>query len=279
LRSGIDYIYTSATSITLSAWTPAGAVLTAQGNVIVDPSIAGNATNSENILAITLPAGATLATDQVYVATQDTDNAPVTLTPAGQVILTNPLPPGGWLRYDVRALVGWTTAIGTKMGSNVNLIPGLRISIGDQVVVGDQCALLISPTVTETYRVYGAKDNITFSIDVKANDPSTSSDLAELLKRELLVTRRTMIEADGLTILEASRSTIANQRDRSSTAPSWVTTLAVTAMADWRVFVPLVNRITNFEITTIAAASYPKKFSAEPRYTTMRTFGFLPNYR
>lgn len=275
LRPNIDYIVTSPTTVRLSAWTRAGMVITATGTVVVDPSIAGNAIHSENLLDIALPSGATLAPDHVYVATQDTNNAAVTIT-GNQISLVNPLPPGGWLRYDLRALVGTSTAIAKKMGSNVNLIPGLRIAIGDQVVVGDQCALLVSPHVTETYRVYGAKDSISFAIDVKANDPSTASDLAELLKRELLILRRDTIESDGLTIFEATRSTTSTQRDRSSTAASWMTTLQVGAMADWRVFVPLVNRITRFDIEIDSNPA--QKYIPCPRYTTLRTFGFLPNY-
>jgi hypothetical protein len=60
-----------------------------------------------------------------------------------------------------------------------------------------------------------AKDNISFSIDFMANAPSTSSDLAELLK-ELLGHDRVHRTSPSP---KPERLIIANQRDRSSIAP------------------------------------------------------------
>jgi hypothetical protein len=281
LRNGIDYIFTSATTVQLSGWTPAGNTITATGVVRVDPSVPGNCMNSENTLSFTLASGETLVEDQVWVETNAAANVPVTVNlETGTVTLNTPLAPGGWCRYDVRTLIGQSTVVGKKMSSNINLVLGMRIAIGDKVTEGDQCALLVSPNVSETYHVYGSKDNIGFTVDVKANDPATASDIVELLKQELLINRRARIEADGLTILEGSRSALVNQRDRSATAPGWVASLQFTALADWRVYKPLVTRVTNFNIDSILfTTDYPGKLKVGPRLFSVGAIGFLPDYR
>jgi hypothetical protein len=277
LRNGIDYTYLTDTQVQLSPWTQAGMTITARGTVKGDPSVPGTVVNAENTLNFQVSADESLAPDQVIVNTQAQDGVAIDVNANGTVTLATPLPPGGWCSYDVRVLVGQSKAEGYKMGSNLNLVPGLRIAMGDSVIEGDQCAIIVSPVITETYHVYGSKDNVTFSLDVKANDPSTASDLAELIKSNLLVHRRDAIEADGLTILEVSRSSTVTSRDQSGTAPSWVSTLGVTTLADWRVYKPLVNRIRDIDIVTNPYVSH--RITPAQRYGVLGASGFLPDYR
>ena len=277
LRNGIDYTYLTDTQVQLSPWTQAGLTITARGTIKGDPSVSGTVLNAENTLDFQVSSDEVLAPNQVIVNTQAQDGVAITVNPNGTVTLATPLPPGGWCSYDVRVLVGRSCAEGVKMGSNLNLVPGLRIAMGDSVIEGDQCAIIVSPVITETYHVYGSKDNVSFSLDIKANDPSTASDLAELIKSNLLIHRRDAIEADGLTILEATRSSTVSQRDQSGTAPAWVATLGFSTMADWRVFKPLVNRIRDFDIVTNPYVS--NRIAAAQRYGVLGVSGFLPDYR
>ena len=160
------------------------------------------------------------------------------------------------------------------------ILPGLRLAIGDNVVVGDQCAIVVNPGLCETYEVFGSKENLSFTLEVKANDLQTSSDLAEMIKRELLVMRRDNTEADGLTIFEVNRSFVGQARDLSATAPSYVNTVTVSAAADWKVYIPLVTRLTHFEIAeTMVQTDFLGKLQMAPR---MKAFGseiFIPSYR
>lgn len=133
-------------------------------------------------------------------------------------------------------------------GAEQYFLPGLQCAIGDQVVVGDQVAILVSPTATETYEVYGSKENLTFNLEVKANDLQTASDLSEMLKQQMLIMGRENAEADGLTIFEVTRSFQGQARDLSGTAPAYVYTIGVTASADWKVFVPKITRLVKYEI-------------------------------
>lgn len=165
-------------------------------------------------------------------------------------------------------------------GQQVPVLPGLRLAIGDNVVVGDQAALIVSPNLTETYEVFGSKENLSFTLEIKANDLQTASDLAEMLKRELLVMRRINTEADGLTIFEATRSFVGQARDLSATASTYTYNVTVTAAADWKVYVPLVTRLTHFEINEVVPQTdFLGKLQMAPR---MKAFGseiFIPSYR
>jgi hypothetical protein len=164
-------------------------------------------------------------------------------------------------------------------GQQSSILPGLRLAIGDNVVVGDQCAVIVSPTMTETYEVFGSKENLTFTLEVKANDLQTASDLSEMLKRELLIMRRTDVEADGLTIFEITRTYVGQARDSSATAPSYVYTLTVTASADWKVYVPLITRLTNLEITEIGGQTdFQGKLQMAPRMKALGSEIFIPSY-
>jgi hypothetical protein len=159
------------------------------------------------------------------------------------------------------------------------ILGGLRLAIGDQVVVGDQAAVIVSPTMTETYEVFGSKENLSFTLEVKANDLQTASDLGEMLKRELLIMRRINTEADGLTIFEITRSYVGQARDLSATAPSYVYTMTVTASADWKVYIPLVTRLTNLEITEVVPQTdFLGKLQMAPRMKALGSEIFIPSY-
>jgi hypothetical protein len=87
-------------------------------------------------------------------------------------------------------------------------------------------------------------------------------------------------EADGLTIFEVTRSFAGTARDTSATAPSYVNTVTVSAAADWKVYIPLVTRLTHFEISeTLVQTDFLGKLTVSPR---MKAFGseiFIPSYR
>jgi hypothetical protein len=164
-------------------------------------------------------------------------------------------------------------------GQQTSILSGLRLAIGDNVVVGDQAAIIVSPSMTETYEVFGSKENLTFTLEVKANDLQTASDLSEMLKRELLIMRRTDTEADGLTIFEVTRAFVGSARDASATAPQYIYTLTVTASADWKVYIPLVTYLANLEITeNVPQTDFLGKLQMAPRMKAFGTEIFIPSY-
>jgi hypothetical protein len=229
------------------------------------------------------------------------------------IILPTLLLPGEYYRFEVRILTANFTVVGKKYelngfkktrwdskagavdanapppgafvldlddnGQPIDPIPGMVLAIGDAVVKDDQCAILVNPDVTETYEVFGSKENLSFTLDCKSNDYQTSSDISELLKRELLVMRRQNMEADGITIFEATRDNQGEQRDPSGTAPRYTFSVTVSASADWKVFVPCVTRMASFEIQeSFYLPDFQGKISMVPRMQALGAHVFIPSY-
>ena len=159
------------------------------------------------------------------------------------------------------------------------VLPGLWLAFGDIAVVGDQAAVIVSPSITETYQVYGSKENLSFTLEIKSNDLQTSSDLAEMIKQYFLVTSRINMESDGLTIFEATRDFIGEARDLSGTATNYVCNVTVSASADWKLYKPLMTRLVSFEITdTPVLPDYLGKLAMTPRIKAFGATAFIPAY-
>lgn len=303
LRKGVDWNFFGKSFIQLSEWSPVGSTITANIIKKVDPTtVAG--TNPENILQVGVLPNESLQPGQVFIHTPSGDYPNATVNADGTVTLPHLLQPGDWLRWEVRIASGTTTCRGKKFALNgfwqtywdadaltefpdsnnpnkkgavkfvldpvtqqkIEALPGLAVAIGDSVVVDDQAAIIVNPSTTETYEVYGSKENLDFTLDFRSNDLQTSSDLSELLKQQLLIMNRQNMEADGITIFEARRSYRGQQRDNSGTAPTFVYSVSISASADWKVFVPKVTRVTAFEITDTAyIPDFQGKLQMAPR--------------
>lgn len=308
LRPNLDYQWTSSNWINLSSSSPAGSQITAV--VLQKLSPMGNsATNPENILNIGFTPGTdTLVANEVNIHTTVGDFSNVPVNVDGTVTLPTLLAPGNWLRYDVRIATPSVTIQGKKYTMNgfektipsltaptdpsqrtvyldpvtnqpVDPLPGLWLAMGDSVVVGDQCAIIVNPELTETYQVYGSKDNVSFTLDTKANDLQTASDLSELIKEQFLILKRENMERDGITILEAPRDMTALQRDISGLNTEYTYSQQFSGLADWKVYVPLVTRMVAFELTVSPYSSdFQGKLQLPYRITSVGASKFLTSY-
>ena len=337
LRPNLDYTFQGPQWIQLSSYTPAGATITANMVVKVNP-MNTIAINPENYLQVDLDAGTeSLAPNQVFIHTPAGTFTNPIVNSNGTLTIPTLLQPGDWLRWEVRIVSDKMLAMAKKWeisnllqvdpnsiqyarpdkdgnllpvptkwvqgsdpatlqaegvmqvsagtpllvnGQQTSILPGLRLAIGDNVVIGDQAAIIVSPTLTETYEVFGSKENLTFTLEVKANDLGTASDLAEMIKREMLIMRRIDTEADGLTIFEMTRGYVGQARDLSATAPMYINTIQVTASADWKVYIPLVTRLVNLEITEVPTQTdFLGKLQMAPRMKAFGSETFITDYK
>jgi hypothetical protein len=283
LKAGRDFDWIGTDKIRTTEWTPAGAILTVTYTIKADPT-AIPAAHPENLLEISsVTTGEVITSGQttLYASNGNRYGDDQFIQVNGELWLKNLLKMGESYTWDSRVDCGQTQVTAKKFAANTNLIDGLSIGIGDQVFVNDQCAILISPEISETYEVYGAKENVSFNIEVKSNDRMTSSEIAEALRGHLLVRSRDNFEANGLSIFEVSKSSDTGSRDSSGTAPSTTYNLEVSAAADWELYVPLVTRITQFAVDTseeTPAIDFPGKLSATPRIAAFGSSKFLPYY-
>ena len=280
LREGLDF-YKVGNSIQISPWTPEGATLTGYFVIKVDPSTT-LAASPENQVSVSLVPGNSPAPGQtiLYSSLTNRSSSSDFVTIDGITWLTSLLVTGERYYWESRIDLGQAQLPAKKMEVNTSLIEGLSIAIGDQVTVGDQCAILVSPKPSEVYEIYGAKENITFTIEIKANDRLTASEVAEMIKGALLVRERNNMEANGLTIFEISRESNYDSRDNSGTAPTTTHILSVSAAADWELYIPLVTRISQFDtdITDTPQTDFPGKLTLPPRLAALGNQQFLPNY-
>jgi hypothetical protein len=282
LRKNIDYIVPTSTTIRVSDWTPAGQTLSIRGVKRLDPSIPTNIPNPENYFNVILGGNETLVPDQVFVSTSEGTGIQITPAADGSLSLPTWLLPGDYCRWEVHISTSPIPVKAKKNSINTNIIPGVWVAIGDNTKVGDQAAIIVSPVQTQTYEVYGSKDNVRFTIDVKANDPSTASEICELIKDNILIFRRIGMESDGLAIFEAARSSLSGQKDNSGVNPTFTYSLSVTGAADWRVFVPLITRMTSYEVVAQPYTQY-REFRGGitncPRYQSLGYGVFIPEYK
>lgn len=280
LRENIDYYFSSPTDIVLSSWTPAGLSITAVGLFRQDPRVY-SPVSPENKLDITLGLGEQIIQDQVIIETEDGifgfDD--IVIASDNTIWLKNLLKPGQNLKWDVRINIAQITIQAKKNAMNLNFLPGLNVAIGDKTIVDDQIAIIVYPYVNETYEIYGSKENVSFDIEIKTNDSRTSSEIGQLIKEHLLVRARERVEAAGLTIYEISRTAEGEIRDPSNTTSSQYVRLTIQGAADWEVRMPLITRLTNFDIEEVKPdVTFPGKMSILPITRTYEHSRFITSY-
>jgi len=288
LRPNIDFtFYNGKKFIQVSSATPAGSTIYAVGQYQEDPTPAYATVGPENYLDVVLQPGESVVADAVVVIAASGNYTGVTELPNSQLIFPTLLGPGQWARWEVsiNALMPDDAGIfqpqvtrkARKMEMNKNLIPGLWLAMGDLVVPEDQVAVIVSPTFTETYEVYGSKENLDFTLEVKSNDLTSASEISEMIKHWLLVQGRMNMEADGITVFKCGRTQRGEQRDASGLNPTYTYSLSVTAAADWKEFIPMVTRLVSFEQEfTPTVVGYPGKLDFSPRMQALGTFQFIP---
>lgn len=282
LRDGTDFQWSSDSRLRLGQYTPPGSTLTATYTVRVDPSTT-SVVRDENKLPMTVAPGEALAEGQIYGFTSlghsftETD---LVVAGDGTVWLKRPLEMGEVLTWEARINAGESTIKAKKLAQNPQIIPGLMIGIGDEVEVDDQCVILVSPDLTETYEVYGSKENITFNINIRANDRLTASDIATSIRSHLLVRDRFEMESNGLTVFEISKSSAIEQKGNSGVATTTTYTLTVSAAADWELYLPLTTRIGSIDVDIQfqASANWPSNPSIVPRMSVLGKTQFVPQY-
>jgi len=289
LRYGTDYtFYNGRAFIQLSAATPAGDTISAVGLFDEDPTPPFASVGPENFLSYTLQPNETITPGQVFVRTSVGDEFNVIALPDSRLVFPTLLGPGQYANWEIRINTPLPDEKGVlrpqvqrparKMEMNKDLIPGLWLALGDLAVRDDQVAVVVAPSFTETYEVFGSKENIDFVLEIKSNDLMTSSELSEMIKHWLCVQGRTNMEADGITVFECRRTHRGAQRDASGLNPTYSYELGVSAMADWKEFIPLVTRVVDFDVTPNVTGinPYPPKVSFAPRIQAYGIFQFTP---
>jgi hypothetical protein len=253
LRPGIDFRQ-NGHEIEFNNYTPPGRVISAVFQYKADPQ---NPVHPENNITAAIDPKDTLIPDQTVVRTSNAIMHHSDLLMSSQGFwLKKLLLPGFTCNWTLRVEEPDYSVTCSKMATNEGIIPGLRIAIGDKTYVGDEVAVIVTKDITQTYEVYGSTENISFTINVTANDRDTVNDLAGMLKEALLVKSRDRHEMLGLTIYEASMSTTTEPRDSSGVQSTTTKEISISAASNWRFFAPIVNRVASVDISVNTSCDF-----------------------
>jgi hypothetical protein len=288
LRDGIDFNFISASRIRLGVWTPPGYELSATFLVKKDPTTVKVVHEENKLPNMVVNPNEQLATGQIYlISSYDGtiySEQDLLVLGDGTVWLKNLLRYNESLTWEGRISAGQTEIKAKKMASNTHIIDGLSVGIGDMVNVDDQVVILVSPNSTETYEVYGSKENVSFDIRVKANDRMTASEIASMIRSHLTVRDRDEMETNGVSIFEVSKAVSVEQKTAAGTSTSTTYTLSVQAAVDWELYLPLITRIGYLQMDIEVgmpgwnSTAYPGSPSIMPRLVTAGRPAFVPYY-
>lgn len=252
LRKGQDWQFTDGGAIQLAPWTPAGKAYSIRGIDRVNP-VTSFLVHPENKVTVTVTAPEVLVEDStIYWTSEGTYAlADTVIGPDGQRYLKNLLLPGTELRWEAQVAHPQVYSNAKKMEMTAALVPGVNLALGDMVEAGDRICVLVMEDEGDTYRIFGGKDNVSLEITIKSNDLSTSSELATLVKRYLLVEGRNRLESAGISVFSAPFSYQGDVRDASGTTTTHSVSLSVSLAADWEYYEPIVNRITAIDLDLV----------------------------
>lgn len=263
LRQGVDWAFNNQGRIEVPRWTPPGETWIARGVGTLDPRSVP-LIHPENRLEVALGPGETLADESIHGCTPEGDFGADGLVQAldGGVYLRRLLTPGDLLEWEAQASTSQVFSTAKKMEMTTELIPGMHIAIGDAVTPNDQCCVVVSPEPGPVYRIFGGKDGVGFDLTVKSNDLSTTTELASMLRRHLMIEGRDRMESVGVNIQTVSYSYQGEQRDPSGTAMTHSGVLNVTLSADWELHLPIVDRVKSVGFDLVVAEGFVRPSAA-----------------
>lgn len=138
-------------------------------------------------------------------------------------------------------------------------LPGVILAFGKRARVGDKVAVMVYPERRDTARAYGGKFELTFDLDVIAQDPSQMEEIADLVLMYLWGIKKPYLEDEGIELVDVSLGGEAEeQKDETADIFFYTASLSIQLRADWEVHFPLpfaISRATFENAPTAAVAS------------------------
>jgi hypothetical protein len=123
--------------------------------------------------------------------------------------------------------------------SNYQVLPGVILAFGRQAQVGDIQAVVVSSDRVDTAEAYGGKFDMSFDLEVIAQDLDTQSEISTLVFRYLWSDKRPYLSAEGIEITNVGLGGEAEEMfDETSGIPMFTSSISVDVSADWEVHVP-----------------------------------------
>jgi len=177
----------------------------------------------------------------------------------GSISLQTRSKPGSLLTADYRYLgdpIGpvpfyWNQA-------DFKTLPGVVLAFGKRAVKGGQVAVVVTPDRVDTANAFGGKFEITFDMDVIAQDPTQMEEIADFAVMHLWGQKKTPLEFEGIEIVDVSMGGETEETyDETGETFYYLASLSIQFRADWEIHVPLPFTIATANQTQLTQIVNP----------------------
>lgn len=167
----------------------------------------------------------------------------------GAITLAARVPPQSVLTADYRYPVPslgpfdyyWNQADHTSL-------PGVVMAFGKRGKVGDKVALAVYEDRVEAARAYGGKFEVSFDLDVIAQDPNQMEEIADFLVMSLWAEKKEGLATEGIEVVDISMGGEAEETyDETGDTFYYNASISLQLRADWEMHVPVplvLSRVT-----------------------------------
>lgn len=172
----------------------------------------------------------------------------------GDIHIKSELMPGQILTADYRYPVDSIGPIEWKWNvADWKTLPGVILAFGKRGKKGDKVAVVVYDDRVDTATAYGGKFEVSFDIDIIAQDPMQMEEMADYTHMSLWHEKRPNLSFEGLEITEVSISGEAEESyDEVADIFYYTASMSVQIQSDWEVHLPLP-----FTISKVSAATQP----------------------
>lgn len=151
----------------------------------------------------------------------------------------------------------WNTA-------DFTTLPGIILAFGKRAKKGDKVAVVVYPDRVDTAQVFGGKTELSFDIDVIAQDPTQMEEIADHAMISLWGEKKPALEFEGIEILDVSIGGEAEEmQDETAEIFFYTASMTVQLRADWEIYVPLPLTISNVTpAPTAVTTDYDRRTTA-----------------
>lgn len=160
---------------------------------------------------------------------------------SGALSLSVRVPPASTLTADYRYAVPSLGPVNFYWNqSDHTTLPGVIMAFGKRARTGDKVAVVVYQDRVEAARAFGGKFEVSFDLDVIAQDPIQMEEIADLVVMYLWGERKPFLETEGIEIIDISMGGEAEEvYDETGDNYYYNASISLQLRADWEIHVPL----------------------------------------
>lgn len=159
----------------------------------------------------------------------------------GAITFTTTFQPGARVtanyRYPVLSMGPFNFAWNTP---NLTALPGVVMAFGKRAREGDKVAIVVTGDRATTARAYGGKWEVSFDIDVLAQDPIQMEEMADLFLMYWWADKKPFLENEGIETVDISMGGESEEpMDETGDIYMYTASMSLQLRADWELHIPV----------------------------------------